>query len=142
MGVLPKDGIEGKFSMPYILARALVDGQVVLDTFTDEAVEEPFVREIARKIVMSLDSTLEETAEGSRPARVTLNLTDGRVLSRRLDFARGTPRRPMTDEELRSKFDACAGRVLAAEQVQRAAALIDALEDLQDIAEFCRLVGG
>jgi len=141
MTALPKDGIEGKFSMPYILARALVDGELVLDTFTDEAVNEPGIRRVAERITMGLDPTLEETAEGSRPAKVTVKLTDGRVLSRQLDFARGTPRRPMTDQELRAKFDACASRVLKSAQVQNTGTLIDALEDLEDIGQLCELLG-
>jgi 2-methylcitrate dehydratase PrpD len=140
MRALPKNGIEGKFSMPYIVARALVDGQLVLDTFTDEAVREPDVRRVAEKIEMVLDPTLEETAAGGRPAKVRAKLKDGRVLSRQQDFARGTPAKPMTDEELRSKFDACASRVLAPEQVQETASLIARLEDVDDVGKLCRLL--
>lgn len=142
MTALPRNGIEGKFSMPYILARALVDGELVLDTFTDEAVADPAVRRVAEKITMGLDRTLEETAEGSRPARVTVKLIDGRVLSRQLAFARGTPRKAMTVRELRAKFDACARRVLAEGQVEEAAGLIHRLEDLSRIGELCAVLAG
>jgi len=142
MSRLPKNGIEGKFSMPYILARALVDGELVLDTFTDEAVQEPSVRRVAETVVMELDRSLEETAEGGRPAKVTVKLRDGRELSCQQDFARGTPRKPMTRDELRAKFNACAERVLTSEQVQRTAALIDGLESVEDIGVLCELLAG
>lgn len=142
MTALPQNGIEGKFSMPYILARALVDGELVLDTFTDESVRDPVIRRLAEKIAMNLDATLEETAEGGRPAHVTVKLTDGRVASRRLDFARGTPRRPMSTDEVRAKFEACASRVLTKEQVKETAGVIDTLDELEDIGKLCALLTG
>lgn len=142
MTALPKNGIEGKFSMPYILARALIDGELVLDTFTDEAIAETGIRRVAEKISMALDPSLVETAAGSRPAKVTVKLSDGRVLSQQLDFARGTPKKPMTEAELRAKFITCAARVLTSEQIQRTADLIEGLEGLEDIGELCELLAG
>ena len=43
---VPKTGLEGKFSMPYLIARALTDGNVTLDAFTDEAVRNEDVRQL------------------------------------------------------------------------------------------------
>ena len=83
MNALPSNGIEAKFSMPYILARALADGALVLDTFTDVAAAEPGIRQVAERIVMELDTGLVETAAGGRPADVTVVLRDGRQLHRR-----------------------------------------------------------
>ena len=142
MNVLPANGIEGKFSMPYILARALVDGAPVLDTFTDEAAADAPVRQVAERIAMELDTSLEGTADGGRPSRVTVRLKDGRELERRVDYARGTPRKPLTPEELRDKFDTCAARVLDKERSRQVADLIDALEGVESIRELCELLGG
>lgn len=142
MNVLPGNGIEAKFSMPYILARSLVDGAPVLDTFTDEAAADPAIRQVAEKIAMELDTGLKETADGGRPSRVTVHLKDGRQLQRRLDHARGTPRNPMTPEELRGKFDTCAGRALDPKRSRQAADLIGGLEGLESIRELCELLGG
>ena len=99
MNALPANGIESKFSMPYILARALADGALVLDTFTDEAAADPAIRRIAGSIVMELDNGLVETADGARPADVTVRLKDGGELRRRVDHSRGRPEKPMTPAE-------------------------------------------
>lgn len=40
----PETGLQGKFSMLYILARALVHGKLTLEHFTDEAVREGGLR--------------------------------------------------------------------------------------------------
>ena len=142
MNALPANGIESKFSMPYILARALVDGALVLDTFTDEAAADPAVRRIAGNIVMELDAGLVETADGARPADVTVRLKDGGEVRRRVDHSRGRPEKPMTPAELRNKFDTCAGRTLDPAQAGRVAELIDGLEGLGSIGGLCELLGG
>ena len=142
MNELPANGIESKFSMPYILARALVDGALVLDTFTDEAAADPAVRRIAETIVMELDTGLVETADGARPADVTVRLKDGGELRRRVDHSRGRPEKPLTPAELREKFDACAARALDPDRVGQVADLIGGLETLERIGGLCELLGG
>ena len=142
MNALPANGIESKFSMPYILARALVDGGLVLDTFTDEAAADPVVRRIAETIVMELDTGLVETADGARPADVTVRLKDGGELRRRVDHSRGRPEKPLTPAELRQKFDTCAARALDPERVGQVAELIDGLEGLESIGGLCELLSG
>ncbi len=141
MNALPSNGIEAKFSMPYILARALADGALVLDTFTDVAAAEPGIRQVAERIVMELDTGLVETAAGGRPADVTVVLRDGRQLHRRMDHSRGRPQKPMTPAELREKFDACAGRALDPERSRQVADLIGGLEGLESIRGLCELLG-
>ena len=142
MNALPANGIESKFSMPYILARALVDGALVLDTFTDEAAADPAVRRIAETIVMELDTGLVETVDGARPADVTVRLKDGGELCRRVDHSRGRPEKPLTPAELREKFDACAARALDPDRVGQVADVIGDLEALERIGGLCELLGG
>ena len=142
MNALPANGIESKFSMPYILARALVDGALVLDAFTDEAAADPAVRGIAGSIVMELDTGLVETADGARPADLTVRLKNGGELRRRVDHSRGRPEKPMTPAELRHKFDTCAGRALDPERVGQVAELIGGLEELESIGRLCGLLSG
>ncbi len=141
MNALPANGIEARFSMPYILARALADGALVLDTFTDEAAAEPGIRQLGGKIVMEPGDGLVETPGGRRPALVTVELGDGRRLHRQVDHARGTPWKPMTPVELREKFDSCAARVLDPARSRQVADLVNGLEGLDAIRDLCRLLG-
>ena len=142
MNALPANGIESKFSMPYILARALADGALVLDTFTDEAAADPAVRRLAERIVMELDGRLVETVDGARPADVTVRLKDGGVLRRRVDHSKGRPEKPMTPAELREKFNTCAGSVLDPERVGQVAELVDGLDGLTSVRGLCELLAG
>ena len=142
MNSLPANGIESKFSMPYILARALADGALALDTFTDEAAADPAIRRLAERIVMELDVSLVETVDGARPADVTVRLKDGGELRRRVDYSKGRPEKPMTPAELREKFDTCAGSVLDPERVGQVAELVDGLDGLTSVRGLCELLAG
>jgi len=139
---VPATGLQGKFCMPYILARAVLDGGLTPDTFTDEAIREPAVLALAEKVHMEGDPQLENDATGGRPSQVWIRLTDGRSFYRQVDFPRGSLQAPLSAEELRGKFGSCARRALSEAAASEALALLDSLETLDDVAPLGRLLSG
>jgi 2-methylcitrate dehydratase PrpD len=139
---VPKTGLQGKFSMNYLLARALIDGEVTLDAFTDSAVRDPATLRLAEKVRMKLDPDLERRDAGSRPARVTVRLIDGRTLSREVHHPKGSLESPMTPAELDAKFTRCAERVLRRDALERARNHIHDLDRLEDVGRLCDLLAG
>lgn len=139
---VPENGLQGKFSMPYLLARAIIDGKLFLDAFTDSAVKDKNVLRLAEKIQMHLDPDLQPTAQGSRPCKVTIRLRDGRSFSRQIDYAKGSRETPMSDEELKQKFIGCAREVLDESSIERIIEYVEHLETLEDIRPLCQLLIG
>jgi 2-methylcitrate dehydratase PrpD len=139
---LPETGIQGKFSMPYILARSLIDGKLTLETFSEEAVRDPLVRSVAEKVEMKVDSDLRETKEGGRPCKVTIHQMDGKTLSEQVEFPRGSRQVPLSSEELRMKFTECACRALDREATAQVAKLLDRLEDLDHLGPLFEILIG
>jgi 2-methylcitrate dehydratase PrpD len=139
---VPQNGIQGKFCMGYLLARALIDGKVSLDAFTDEAVRDPAVLKLAERVHMKLDKGLKASNEGGRPCRITVRLKSGASYSREAEHAKGSPEVPMTAGERRAKFTACARRVLDEGSSRRALETIEGLETLEDIRPLCELLKG
>lgn len=139
---IPETGLQGKFSMAYILARAVIDGKVVLDTFTDKAIRDPSVLRLAEKIHMALEPEMKESSEGSRPCKVVIRLKDGRTLSRQVDHPKGSPEVPLTTQELRAKFMECALRALNEEAANKALDYLENLEAMEDLEPLCRLLIG
>lgn len=139
---IPQNGIQGKFSMNYVLARALIDGTVSLDAFTDDAVRDGAVLRLAERVAMKLDNGLKKSDAGGRPCRVTVRLNNGAVYSRAAEHAKGGPEVPMTADERRAKFTECARRVLDEGSVRRAMEAIEGLETLADIRQLCRILMG
>lgn len=130
---IPATELQGKFSMPYIIARVIVDGRLTPDTFSDEAIRDPAVIALAERVQMEADPELERHPPGSRPSVVLILLKDGRSVSRRVDYPKGSSGAPFTAAELEEKFLSCARRALTAEAATEALHMIQGLESIQDL---------
>jgi len=139
---VPQNGIQGKFCMPYLLSRAIIDKKVGLDVFTDEAVRDQNILKLAEKIEMRLDPNLKASSPGGRPCRVTIRMKNGQTHILEKEHAKGSPEVPMSLEELRGKFSDCARQVLDRDTAERARESIERLETLSDIRPLCRLLMG
>src|SRR5437667_175299 len=139
---VPQTGIQGKFCMPYLVARAIIDGKIGLDIFTDSAVRDGNVLKLAERVQMNLDTNLKKTDLGGRPCRVTIRLKNGQSHSREAQHAKGGPEFPMTEEELKEKFTECARRALSPDAAQRALVHIEGLDRLDDLRTLSEILMG
>jgi 2-methylcitrate dehydratase PrpD len=133
--------LQGKFSMAYCVAVALLDRTVGLAQFTDERVQRADVQALMPRIRMFVHP--EQTTRDCLPTRfseVTITLRDGQRLSRRVRHAKGQPGNALTDGELTVKFRDCAARVLPGERVQAVLAAVQALETAADVISLARLL--
>lgn len=114
----PSTGLQGKFSMEYVLATAIVDGSPSLDSFTDAAVRRREVRELMRRIKVAEDEacsastggvTFDESLGISMRGAVEVVITeiDGSRHARKVSAAQGSPVDEISWERLREKFDDC-----------------------------------
>jgi 2-methylcitrate dehydratase PrpD len=101
----PPNGYAGKFSQPYCIARAFVRGNVGLDAFTEEAVRDAAVLEVARKVRYVVDPN--NPYPRAFTGHIRLLLHDGRVLEERQPHIRGGAQEPLTRAEIEEKFALC-----------------------------------
>ena len=137
---VPQTGIQGKFCMPYLVARAIIDGKIGLHIFTDGAVRDQNVLKLAERVQMNLDPNLKKTDAAGRPCRVTVRLKNGQTFVREAQHAKGGPEHPMTEDELRGKFTECAREALDASSAARALDTIEKLETVADIRPLCEIL--
>ncbi len=128
----PASGLEGKFSMPFCAAAAIVHGLVNIDTFDDVAMADPRIIAMMQKVSMRVDDTLDKSAPALTQASIQVRLTDGRQLAANANGARGYPDRPASDDDLAAKFMACAERALTRDA---SSALLTALRGIEFIAD-------
>lgn len=107
--VMPNSPLEGKFSLHYCLAVALIDGQLDLSSFAPEKIKDRRVRELIGRIDMHVDDRWRDDSEFS--TEVVVYTTDGRRFSRHVPLAIGKPSRWLSEQRLRAKFDDCAREV-------------------------------
>lgn len=109
----PVSGLEGKFSLQYGLACALLDDPPDLKSFGDVAVTRPAARRLME--LVEVDAT--EAGDGllAGTAAVALTMEDGTRVNSELELPPGAPGRPLSDAELQQKVEVCCGEL--AEQV-------------------------
>ena len=130
-------GLEGKFSMQYCIASAILDGRVDLQTFEQLSVDRPEVQRLTSLINLEYDDTQEPVVvNAGGHVDVTINMSAGSSVTTRIEQAGGTPEHPLSDEELNQKFISCASRALDSAQVDSALSQIYSLQDLPDIGEL------
>ena len=128
--------------MGYLLARAIIDGRVALEAFTDTAVRDSHVLALAEKVDMRLDNSLKAANPGSRPCRLTVRLKNGATHVREVQHAKGSPEVPMTEDERKAKFTECARQAIDDSKSARALSTIERLETLESVRSLAALLRG
>ena len=137
----PASGLEGKFSMPFCAAAAMVHGRVGIDTFDAVLLRDPAIAAMQDRVTMRVDPTLDATAPSLTQARVTVRLHGGRVLTASANGARGYPERPASDDELAVKFTSCATQTLSAPRCADALTHLRAIDSIADVRMLTAILG-
>jgi 2-methylcitrate dehydratase PrpD len=113
----PPNGYAAKFSLPYLIAIILVRGKAGLAEFADDAVRDPEVLSVARRVTYAVDPVIDYPRQFV--GDVEIALADGRVARERQDRPRGGPDMPLTRADLEAKFRGNAALVRPAAQAEK-----------------------
>jgi len=101
----PLTGLQGKFSMEYGVAAALLDVHAGFGSFTDEAVARPPAQDLLRLVSVELTPGGGGLLDGQFDVDVTA--TDGRRWHAALRHPPGSPARPPDEAEFAAKLGDC-----------------------------------
>ena len=137
----PLSSLEGKFSMQYCLAAALLDRRVGLQSFTDDQVMRPEAQAMIPRIEMRRipgNEGLPSWTEGYH--QVEVQLKDGSVLRREARRADSGALRGVTMEDIRDKFRDCAAQLLSEETTAEVLSRLDLLEEGEPVVGLVDLL--
>lgn len=126
----PQGAPDAKFSIPYLIAHALLRGSVRLDAFDEDHLRDPAIRALLKNVTVREDPAMTADFPGKRAARVTITLKDGRRLEKLAPYRKGDPEAPLSDADLNGKFTELAGPVLGAARGQALLAQLWKVESL------------
>jgi 2-methylcitrate dehydratase len=123
-------------SLPYCIARAILDRKITTETFDDEKIHDPRLKDVIHKIKGEASEEFEKLFPAKQPSRVTIRTTDGKEHSVYLEYPKGDPREPMTEADLDDKFTALTTAYLSEEGNQRIKEAIFTCETLAGVHQF------
>jgi 2-methylcitrate dehydratase PrpD len=137
----PEKGFNGKFSLDYNMAAAIVFGEVKIHTFSDKTANDPRMREaMESKIIIEThpDWTHEQTSQGTP---IVIKTTDGKEYTKSVAIQNWHPSKPISNEEVEGKFRYCAENSrIPVENVEKIIEMIWNLEectDTNDLTSLC-----
>ncbi|HXB15753.1 MAG TPA: MmgE/PrpD family protein [Solirubrobacteraceae bacterium] len=127
-------------SLPYLLAVALLDGDVQPAQLVPARIGAPDVQDLLRRVTVKPDDAFTARYPGEVPSRVTVRLKDGTSHTHEVKNYPGFPSWPFTWDEIGAKFDKLvAGRADDALGSEIKAA-VRSLETI-DVKDLMRLLG-
>jgi 2-methylcitrate dehydratase PrpD len=101
----PETGLQGKFSLEYAAATALLDAYPGFGSFTDDAVQRDAARRLVSLVEVELDPGGSWLLDGE--LRAEIHTGDGTILRTSQQFPPGSPARPPSAAQLRAKLTEC-----------------------------------
>jgi 2-methylcitrate dehydratase len=92
-------------SLPYLLAVALLDGDVMPAQFTPDRIIKPDVQVLLKKVSVRPNHEYTDEYPGKMPAKITVRLQDGKVIEHEVQDYPGLASHPFTWEDSVEKFD-------------------------------------
>jgi 2-methylcitrate dehydratase PrpD len=112
----PANAVDAQFSVPFGAAVALTHRKAGLDQFSDENIKSPQIKILMDKVVLQKDSRIEKNFPVEWPSFVKVYLKNGQFFDKYVQFPKGDPENPLTWDELSTKFQSLATRVLPRER--------------------------
>src|SRR5882724_9409304 len=134
----PRSKETADHSLPYVIAASLVDRQVTPAQFAMEKIMDLEIRAQLKKIEVVADPEIEKVFPALQRVIVNIATKDGRTFARQLDYPKGDPRNPLTDNEIEEKFAALAEGVLSKTAQQK---LADTIWNLEKVGSVSKLMG-
>lgn len=127
--VRPTGEFSGKFGYEYPVACAILDGQVVKKTFSDEAFNRPELKRYLGRF-----KTLEDPASNEKgPLGVLLIEAKGKIIEQPIEIPLGDAKRPVPPTQVVEKYVRNASEVLGEDMARQTARMLQEIETLSSI---------
>jgi 2-methylcitrate dehydratase PrpD len=139
----PQTPEDAAFSVQYCVARAIVDGKVLVDHFEEDSYRDERVLEVMRRVEAAPYTTAQFPAENHFGAEVRITLLDGTVLDHKVDSALGrTSANPIPQKALETKFRGNAARLLPPVRIDSLVETFENFETMRDAGIVSRIISG
>jgi len=126
-------------SLPYCIAVAVAKGNVLPSDFEEDALRDPLVWSLLDKIKVVANPEIDALFPKVKRAIVTIK-TPKEEFKKQEDFTKGQPERPLSEEELISKFKANSEKKISSSRMESIIKATQELENIDEIGEYMKLL--
>ncbi|RKY53067.1 MAG: MmgE/PrpD family protein [Candidatus Neomarinimicrobiota bacterium] len=127
-------------SLPYCIAASIVDRQITTNSFSDEKLKAPKIQAVINKIRGDASVEFEKMFPAKQPSKFISRTNKGEEFSQYLEYPKGDPREPMTDEDIAVKFNALSSKVLNSERQKEIRDAIFNFERIYSMKDFMEML--
>ncbi|MGB6105309.1 MAG: MmgE/PrpD family protein [Pusillimonas sp.] len=124
----PLSVVDAQFSAPYAVAVALVKRRAFLDEYSESAIRDPALLDVAARVTWEVDPQAEKVWPHHYPCEVVITRKGGSSLVSRIEWPKGDPENPLTQKELNAKFYLLASPVLGHQKTEQVLTVLDDLD--------------
>lgn len=134
----PQTGYEAKFSLPYAVIAALVDGDVTLSSYEEEAIKRNEIKEMYQKVYYKIDE--DSNFPQAFPGVLKIIMKNGQTFEKRIKYNRGGPNNPFSENDIIEKFQVNAEKALSPKKANQIMDIVYNLENIDNIADLSSLL--
>jgi 2-methylcitrate dehydratase PrpD len=136
----PRTALEGKFSLPFSAAVALVYRRAGLEQYKDATLLDQNIIAVMKRVDLVQDPRLRSVGNLGCQAEVEIQLNNRRTYRKRAAVAKGHPKKPLTREEIQEKFYQCAGEQIPKKQAEKFVENLWSIEKVDALAPWLSLL--
>ena len=133
----PKTRETADHSLPYLLALGFTDGRITVDSFSQQRINDPALRQLMNRIKITENKEFTQQFPHKLMTEIEVITRDGRHLVESAQYSKGHAKNPMTDTDVNAKFSIlCEGLMGNAQRD----ALLKALWSIDQAADLSGLL--
>jgi 2-methylcitrate dehydratase PrpD len=132
----PKTALEGKFSLPFSAAVALIHRRAGLEQYKDATLLDSNIAAVMKRVDLVQDPRLQSVGNLGCRAEVEIQLNNRRIYRKYASVGKGHPKKPLTREEIEEKFYECAGEQISKKRAHRFVEKLWSLERVDALAPW------
>jgi 2-methylcitrate dehydratase PrpD len=136
----PVTHVDAQFSIPWAIAVIICKNKTGIHEFSGDTLHDSEVLDLAQKVACEFDPEAEAMYPKAYPATLLAEMNDGRTVTAHVDFPKGDPENPITEEDIRKKFHLLTENFLDKNKRDQIIEKINHLEDVRNLVELADLV--
>jgi 2-methylcitrate dehydratase PrpD len=137
----PKNIWQAQYSIPFTIGCILAEGEVGPEQINEKRLSDPTILQNADKVILIQDPEVEDLLPKQFAAKVEVETRDRRKFSTFIQYPKGEPENPMSEEELIYKFRRLTKKMISHEKIEELIMIIESIEKLDKINELIEKIG-